>query len=92
MTKRTNDNLTREEAAAWRAIAARHGYTARTGPRAGEGSGMQLTLAIIAGEVRTVLLDPDDRAAVARWLEEQDAGPLTDALRSLAAQLHQDVL
>lgn len=87
---RRNQNLTREEAAVLRRLAERHGLTAASGPYAGQGSAVALQLALIAGDVAVVSLDPDDRQAVARWLEAQaPAAPahLIELLQELAAEL-----
>lgn len=68
---RKNQNLTPDEAAVLRAHAERHGLTASTGPYARQGSAFALQLAIITGDVALTSIDPDDRAALARWLREQ---------------------
>lgn len=84
---RLNANLTKEEAAIKRQIAASHGYTAPSGPHAGQGSAFMLDLALVSGEIKMVLLNDYDRLAV--WLLAQTTGDvLLDAeLHSLARQL-----
>lgn len=86
---RPNQNLTREEAAIEREIAASHGYTAPSGPHAGQGSGFQLRLALISGELATVLLGDEDRRWFVQWLEQQQVDdPLYDDVpRQVAAQI-----
>lgn len=89
MTRR-NQNLSREEAARLRDIAEYHGITAPTGPYAGKGSGLGLQLAIITGDLAIVSIDPDDRLALAVWLDTQvETAPsyLADLVRDLAAEL-----
>jgi len=77
--------------AALRTIAERHGYTASRGPHAGRGSPSELIQALEAGELATVLLDPDDRWQFIVWLECYDftGAPfgLADTAASVARQL-----
>lgn len=84
---RLNANLTKEEAAIKRQIAAKHGYTAPSGPHTGQGSAFMLDLALVSGELKTVLLNDYDRLAA--WLLAQTTGDvlLDEELRSLARQL-----
>ena len=94
---RKNQNLTPAEAAIKRQIAASHGYTISRGPRTGEGSALQLDLAIISGEVATLLIGEEDRRAVCRWIDENldavaaddwiAAGALYDIREALLAAL-----
>jgi len=62
---RRNQNLTKSESAILRQIALDHGYRAISGPAvkdgAEAGSALLFLLAIISGEVATVLLDTDQR-------------------------------
>ena len=67
---RKNQNLTPDESRHFRAVAEHHGYTASTGPYAGQGSTFALQLAIITGDVALTSIDPDDREALAAWLRE----------------------
>lgn len=91
---RRNQNLTPDEAAVLRRIAAYHGYYQRRGPGAGtEGSALALILATIHGDVQMISLEPEEIAGVVPWLAEQAAhlpdGALREALTSLAGQLGQ---
>lgn len=94
-SRRSNDNLTREESAIKRRIAAYHGYTQSRGRQAGEGSAFALDLAIINGDVQTASLEPEELALVVPWLAAQAADlaatnpALAEALEGLANQLGQ---
>lgn len=88
--RRKNQNLTPDESRHFREIAEHHGYTASTGPYAGQGSTFALQLAIIHGDVALTSIDPDDRAALAKWLREAapaGAAHLAELARDLAADL-----
>jgi hypothetical protein len=84
---RKNQNLTIAESAALREVALSHGYTATRGPlvKNGQESGnaIELLLAIIAGEVATVLLGDEERAHAIGLLEASG----DDVLMSIARQL-----
>lgn len=54
-------------------IAKRHGYTAERGPTAGQGNVATMLVAIASGEVATVLLADEPRAAAIRELRRQAA-------------------
>lgn len=82
--------LNKADEAALRTIAERHGYTASSGPHAGAGSASRLIEAIIAGEVKTVLLPEDEIPHLVAWLlASAETAPvlLQDQIRSLARQL-----
>lgn len=81
--------LSKADESALRAIAERHGYTAGSGPHAGQGSTSRLIDAIIAGEVKTVLLPDDEIPHLIAWLlDSAETAPalLQDQIRSLARQ------
>ncbi len=71
MPRRKNQNLTPDETRALQQIAAYHGYLQPRGPGRGQGSILALTLRLVAGDVATTSIDPDDRQALAAWLREQ---------------------
>lgn len=79
--------LNKAESEALRAIALNHGYTATRGPlvKGGQKSGnaIELLLAIISGELATVLLGDDERWR-AIWLLEASGDAI---LESIARQL-----
>lgn len=79
--------LNKAESDALAQIALRYGYIATRGPSAKDGAEagnpIMLLLAIISGEVATVLLDQDDRWQAIRLLEASD----DDILCNIAAQL-----
>lgn len=86
---RALSSLTQGERTAFDAVAARHGMSAR-----------DLLLAIIAGEVRTVLMDAESRAALVAWLggQAQQLAACTDRrvlladdVAALAAALGDDM-
>jgi hypothetical protein len=81
--------LNKAEGAVLRKIALSHGYVARSGRNASDGSPIRLILAINAGQVATVLLDAEERTAVILWLQEQaaNAGRLEETICALASQL-----
>lgn len=93
---RANQNLSKEEAAILRGIAAYHGLTAVSGPHAGQGSALALQQSIIAGDVQIVALDPDELALVAPWLQQQadelSDGALRDALLGIVYGLSRTLL
>lgn len=91
-------NLNRTESDALRGIALLHGYTATRGPKVKDGqeSGnpIELLLAIVSGEVATVLLADEERSLLINWLDaqvalhqEQKNTQLASAIESLSAQL-----
>jgi hypothetical protein len=87
---RKNQNLSRDEAARLREVAEYHGITASTGPYVGKGSAFALQLAIINGDAAIISIDPDDRQALAAWLNEQAAAApahLTELVQALVAEL-----
>lgn len=88
---RSNQNLSKDEAAILRGIAAYHGYEASSGPHTGQGSAFALQLAVIHGDVQTVSLEPEELAIVVPWLRQQaealPEGALQEALMGLADQL-----
>ncbi len=61
--------LMAEDEAPLRGIAERHGYFAARGPHTGEGSASGLIAALLAGEVVTLALTPDDRLRLVAWLD-----------------------
>lgn len=79
--------LNKAESAALSAIALRYGYIASRGPstKGGQESGnpIMLLLAIISGEVATILLDQDERWQAIKRLEESGDPIFLD----IAAQL-----
>jgi hypothetical protein len=80
--------LNKAESAALRHIARSHGYTVSRGPTAKDGAEagnpILLLLAIISGEVATVLMDDEDRRWHAiRLLEAHD----DESLRDIGGQL-----
>lgn len=76
--------LNKAESEALAAIAARYGYIAQRGPTAKErGNPIALLLAIISGEVATILLDADERWRAIELLETSG----NDILFDIAAQL-----
>ena len=88
--RRKNQNLTPDEARRLQEIAAYHGYLQPRGPGKGQGSTLALTLHLVAGDVATTSIDPDDRQALAAWLREQaPVAPahLAELVRDLAADL-----
>lgn len=90
MTRRANANLSRDEAARLRDLAAYHGYAAATGPHAGQGSAFALTMAIVAGDVQLLSLDPEEVGELCAWLDAQAAAAadgLAELLGGVAAQL-----
>ena len=86
-TGRKNQNLTQPENAALAQIAAHHGYVVKRGPTAKDGveAGypLMLLLAIISGEVVTILLDTDERWHAIQALETSD----DEVLHDIAIQL-----
>ena len=86
-TGRKNQNLTKAENTALAQIALRYGYIATRGPSAKDGqeSGnpIMLLLAIISGEVATVLLDQDERWQAITRLEASGDGVLQDIATQL---------
>ena len=89
---RRNQNLTPDEAARLRAIAAYHGYKQSRGRGAKEqGSVLGLTLAVVDGEVATVQIDHDELRPLIDWLraqaETQRDVPIGETITSLADQL-----
>lgn len=74
-----------------RRVAERHGYVATRGPRAGQGNPAELVEALDAGELVTVLIDPDERRHLIAWLEQQattmDDVLLAETVKNLARQL-----
>lgn len=76
-----NQNLSKEQAAIWRQIAAHHSLIAVSGPYAGQGSTGMLQAGITAGDVQIVALDSDELAAVVPWLTAQADGLPDGALR-----------
>ncbi len=81
--------LAADDEATLRTIAERHGYFAARGPHTGEGSASRLIDALLAGEVVTLALTPDDRRRLVGWLDDlpPPEGRLATVLGSLAAQL-----
>lgn len=79
--------LNKAESDALRGIAIQHGYTATRGPlvKDGQESGnaIELLLAIISGEVATVLLADEERWRAIRLLEAHE----DESLRSIGEQL-----
>lgn len=85
---RKNQNLAADEARRLREIAAYHGYTASSGPYAGQGSAFALTLALVTGDAIVISIDPDDRQALAAWLATLAPPPhLAELVEALAAEL-----
>lgn len=80
-------NLNKAESEALRCVALQHGYAASRGPlvKDGQESGnaIELLLAIISGEVATVLLADEERRHAIRLLEAHE----DEALRSIGEQL-----
>lgn len=79
--------LNKAESEALRAIALYHGYTATRGPlvKGGQESGnaIELLMAVISGEVATVLLDDDERWHAIRLLEASGDAILESVARQL---------
>jgi len=77
--------LNKAESRALAAIALRYGYIVSHGPTAKNGAGnpIALLLAIISGEVATILLDSDERWHAIRLLEAHE----DETLRDIGAQL-----
>lgn len=79
--------LNKAESDSLRSIALKHGYSATRGPlvKDGQESGnaIELLLAIISGEVATVLLDTDERWRAIGLLEAHE----DEAIRSIGEQL-----
>jgi hypothetical protein len=72
-------------------IAASYGYSAERGPTTGEGNAAEMLVAIVSGELATVLLPDEQRSMAIRWLDEQSRTvndfSLAEALQSIAKQL-----
>lgn len=75
--------LNKAERDAFDAIAQAHGYIVHDGPRQGQGNALYLALAIISGEVATVLMEEDQRWYAIGKLEQSG----DDVLIELAANL-----
>jgi hypothetical protein len=84
-------SLHREDEAALRAIAQRHGYLAERGPHAREGSASRLVDALVADELVTIALTPAGRKKMIALLEglpSHNVHPdTTGVVQSLTAQL-----
>lgn len=86
--------LNKAESVVLRDIALCHGYTVTRGPTAKNGAEagnpIELLLAVISGEVATVLLDSDERWQIIAELERHAAaldGWLSEGIRKVASQL-----
>lgn len=84
---RKNQNLNKVESDALRGVALQHGYTATRGPLvkggAESGNAIELILAIISGEVATVLMDSDERWYAIEKLESSNDEILVSIGRQL---------
>ena len=84
-------SLHREDEAALRAIAQRHGYLAERGPHAREGSASRLVDALVADELVTIASTPAGRKKMIALLESLPSDNMhpdtTGVVQSLTAQL-----
>jgi hypothetical protein len=68
--RRRNQNLTPTETTIKRQVAAAHGLRISRGQHFGEGSALQLDLAIITGKIATLMLDAEGRQALIDWITQ----------------------